>query len=140
MSMWQNKKALLHACVVTLLSFIKQPKSEKSSLPFWFNQFLEYFTKPEYVKAGIPSIIEKANYNRIYLCRVFKKYMNVTMTEYLNQTRLNYAETYLRNTNMTITNICSELGFSSSSYFEKMFKNKYNMTPSKYKSAYKKQI
>ena len=134
LSDWQNKKPLIRSTVVSLLSLLYQPAKSQPPLPFWFNQFLDRFTKTEFIQGGVPAIISTVNYNKIYLCRIFKQYMNITMTEYLNQIRLNYAETYLRNTNMSITDICGELGFSSISYFEKLFRKKYNMPPLKYRN------
>ena len=59
----------------------------------------------------------------------FKKYMNMTMTEYLNQTRLDYALNMIQNSNKNVLTIAQTLGFSSISYFNVIFKKRYGVTP-----------
>ena len=134
---WDNKESLIYCCTVTLLSFVFQNYNFEQQLPFCLRELLERFSKFEFIKGGVTSIIESIDYNHIYLCRVFKKHMGMTMTDYLNSIRLNYAENYLRNSNLSITQICMELGFASISYFEKLFKNQYGTTPAKLRNRYR---
>lgn len=69
-----------------------------------------------------------------HLCRVFKKLTNSTISEYINYVRIMYAEQLLLNTDKLILEICEESGFSSVSYFAKVFKEKNGITPKKYRS------
>ena len=56
-------------------------------------------------------------------------HMNMTLTDYLNDQRLTLAAHALTYTNHSILTICTDIGFSSVSYFNKIFKAKYACTP-----------
>ena len=62
-----------------------------------------------------------------------KKYYNITVTEYINSLRLNYAANLLVNTNYSLTDIYLECGFSNQTYFSTCFKRTYGMTPTAYR-------
>lgn len=124
--------AMAKAAIASLLSnLIQLTKNEK--YPQWFEDILERIHNPDSIKLGLPEIIKSVSYNRIYLCRVFKKYLGKTMTEYFNEVRLDYAKLYLISTTKTITGISDELGFSSYTYFYKVFKQRYGVLPKDYR-------
>lgn len=127
----REKQALIKSLLISLLECFLSSDTEAyfSNFPDWFNEFLANFNKIEYIKAGLPKLIQDCNYDKKYLCFVFKKYTGTTMTEYLNNIRLNYAVSLLRNTNKTVSEIALELGLSSVSYFNVIFKKRYGVTP-----------
>ena len=65
--------------------------------------------------------------------RFFKENMGVTCVEYMNDYRLNVATSLLTKTNMSINGVAEKVGVPNVSYFNRMFKKKYNMTPREYK-------
>ena len=67
--------------------------------------------------------------------RCFKKTIGQSPMEYLIKDRLNQSKKLLLETNMTITAICQQCGFSDSAYFGKVFRKSYGMTPSEYRSG-----
>lgn len=73
------------------------------------------------------------NLNRYYFCRVFKKATNSTFTEYLNFVRVCMSEKLLTTTSKSIMEISLETGFSSVSYFNRIFKRYRNCTPTAYR-------
>lgn len=73
------------------------------------------------------------NLNQYYLCRLFKKATNSTFTEYLNFVRVCKAEKLLFTTSKTVSEISMDVGFSSVSYFNRVFKKIKSCTPSDYK-------
>ena len=87
---------------------------------------------------GIPSVLKRYTYSPIYLSRLFKQHMGITMTDYLKNVRLNYAELYLQTTSLTLEEITEQIGLSSVSYFNKIFKEKHEITPVKYRNIFKK--
>ena len=72
--------------------------------------------------------------DKAHLCRVFKTLTKSTLSEYINFVRILRAEQLLLNTDKLILEICEETGFSSVSYFAKVFKEKNGITPKKYRS------
>ncbi|MBE7019855.1 MAG: helix-turn-helix transcriptional regulator [Ruminococcaceae bacterium] len=71
--------------------------------------------------------------NPSYLCRLFKEVMNSTIVEYLNQIRVKNAELFLTSTDKSIMEIAQLLGFSSQTYFNRVFKSIMMLTPSEYR-------
>ena len=65
----------------------------------------------------------------------FKQMHGRTVTDYIRTVRVQKAEGYLRNTDMNISEVVYSIGFSSRSYFSKIFKESYNCSPSEYKAA-----
>lgn len=126
-----QKTALTRCFAATLLEpfLTTTVENQMRNFPSWFKELLSNFNKIEYIKHGLDEILKGFNYDRKYLCRVFKKNMGVTMTDYLNHVRLDYALTMIQSTNKNILTIAQELGFSSISYFNVSFKKRYGITP-----------
>ena len=67
-----------------------------------------------------------------YLHRIFREATGMTIREYIEEQRITDAIRLLTTTNMTLTEIALESGFSSQSYFSFVFKRKMKMTPRQY--------
>lgn len=63
----------------------------------------------------------------------FKFLYNRTVTEYIRHLRLELARELLKNTDLNISQVVYSIGFSSRSYFSKIFKEKYAITPNQFK-------
>ena len=68
-----------------------------------------------------------------YFSRFFKRAMQKTFREYVNVVRISEAEKLLLNTNLNITEIALEVGFSSSSYFIEQFKQIKSISPKRFR-------
>ena len=131
---------LINSTLSTILSsfYIHQNLIDQTAYPAWLKEFLRRFTNLGYIQGGIDKLMENISYDQSYVCRVFKKYTGQTITEYLNKMRLNCARTFLSHTNMSIANIVEEIGLSNYSYFVKLFKKNYGLTPIQYRLQTKK--
>ncbi|MCB0373200.1 MAG: helix-turn-helix transcriptional regulator [Muricauda sp.] len=65
----------------------------------------------------------------------FKLLYNKTVTEYIRNARLEVARDYIANTEMNISEVVYSIGFTSRSYFSKIFKEKYGISPSDFKNS-----
>ena len=70
----------------------------------------------------------------------FKKETNCSIIEYKINCQLEEACNLLKITNTQISDIAMETGFNNVSYFSKMFKKKYDLTPKAYRELYKRTI
>jgi two-component system response regulator YesN len=86
------------------------------------------------LQGGIPKLMQDLNYNQIYINRIFKKATGMSIGTYLNETRLQFALTYLKTSNFSVNDISDILGFSSPSFFYKKFREKYGITPNDYRT------
>ena len=63
----------------------------------------------------------------------FLKHFIRNFNQYLNDARLSYACTRLVNSGDTILDICLDSGFDSQRTFNRVFKERYRITPSEYR-------
>lgn len=67
----------------------------------------------------------------------FKHLYKKTVIEYIRHVRLESARDLLKNSDLNISQIVYTIGFSSRSYFSKIFKEKYGITPNQFKKQLK---
>ena len=70
-----------------------------------------------------------------YFCRQFKNATGSTPMEYLNFVRIYHAEKLLVRSAMPILDVSMEVGFSSVSYFNRMFRRFKGCAPNSYRNA-----
>ena len=71
--------------------------------------------------------------SKYVLSRVFSKTFHRNFNQYLNDARLGYAKQRLETTNDPITTIWLDNGFESQRIFNRVFKEKYKVSPSEYR-------
>ncbi len=86
---------------------------------------------------SIKEISDKFYITESYLCRLFKEGMGITVSEYINVLKINDACDKLRNTDLSATEICYEVGYNSYTYFSKNFQKRMKETPHQYRKRYK---
>ena len=79
---------------------------------------------------GVNEICQELGFSRIQLYRKVKALLDVTVNDYITNIRLKKALHLLRHSELTITDIAYESGFSSSTYFSTVFKTHYKVPPS----------
>ena len=67
----------------------------------------------------------------------FKLMHNRTVNDFIRDVRVTKSEELIKTTDLNISQILYTLGFSSRSYFSKIFKEKFNCSPSQYKAQIK---
>lgn len=68
-----------------------------------------------------------------YLTSCFHKELGMTPVAYLNRYRVQQAKQLLTYTHKSITDIALDVGFSSSSYFSRIFRRETGMSPEAYR-------
>ncbi|WP_075342253.1 AraC family transcriptional regulator [Tenacibaculum agarivorans] len=82
-------------------------------------------------------IATKFNVSENYIGQYFKKEMGISLKKYILNHKIKLAETRLKYTDLTLTEIAFELGFTDSSHLDKTFISYKGTTPSSYRSAHK---
>ncbi|SEL95033.1 transcriptional regulator, AraC family [Aquimarina amphilecti] len=83
---------------------------------------------------SLEQISEETGLPQAKLQEGFKLLYARTVTEYIRHVRLEAARDLIRTTDMNISEIVYSIGFSSRSYFSKIFKQKYDISPNDFKN------
>ncbi|MFV0255282.1 MAG: helix-turn-helix domain-containing protein [Erysipelotrichaceae bacterium] len=75
--------------------------------------------------------------NPSYLSHSFKKKTNISLTNYIINTRIENAKLMLLDTDELIIDIAISCGFNTIAHFNSCFKKNEKLTPSKYRALYK---
>lgn len=84
-------------------------------------------------KLTINDIADECGYSASHFMRWFKDATGLSFTKYLIEYRLSKAASELRDTNRTILDISERNGFDNLSNFNRLFKSKFDMTPSRFR-------
>lgn len=87
---------------------------------------------------GVTDMAEQIGVSVNKIASLFKKSYGITPSRFLMNTRLNFAEMFLRRMEYkTVKQISEMVGFSNSGYFIRVFKSKFGVTPETYREMYK---
>ena len=97
-----------------------------------FFSLLSYL-ESNYNNAELIAFSKLVNEDIYYVGRVIKKFTGKTFKELLQAKRLARAVYLLENTQFPVSQIIYSVGYENTSYFHKIFKEKYGCTPSNYR-------
>lgn len=131
--LFPTERLLLDAEFLKILLLIGI-NTEKSifPLPLTLRKMMSYIQNNLTSKLSLSGICADCSVSAPYASRLFKQYLNITASEYINNEKLHYACELLQNTNMKINEISDYLGYNDVFYFSKLFKRKFGESPSKY--------
>ena len=92
----------------------------------------------KYIKENLTSdlsletVAAHSGFSPIYFHNFFKKATGKTLRDYVEEQRIRRAANMIVSSDMTLTRIAYECGFSSQSYFSYAFKRRIGMTPREY--------
>ena len=110
------------------LSVLQTPKSlEKMKLLIKYTE--EHYSEPITIK----QMAELLHYSPSHFMKFFKNTMGTSFISYLNDYRLTIVARNLRLSSDSILDIASQSGFDNLSYFNRLFKRKYKMTPNQFR-------
>lgn len=82
---------------------------------------------------NLKDLAKTLNYSSNYLSNKFTQYAGVSFKNYIMNLRFTFCESLLKNSNLSISEICIRSGFNDFSNFMTYFKKRYNMTPKQYR-------
>lgn len=94
---------------------------------------ITYIQKHYKEKITLEDIAENVHISIRECNRMFNKYLKISPINYLQSVRLQKATAMLTDQNKSIVEVALENGYTSSSYFGKIFKEHHNITPKEYR-------
>ena len=93
-----------------------------------------YFIRENYEQPLTLKLLASNSYcNPTYLSHIFKEKMNTSITEYINNVRIQNAKELIDLTFKSITEISMKVGFNDLGYFGRVFKNIIGLSPKEYR-------
>jgi two-component system response regulator YesN len=71
-----------------------------------------------------------------YICVIFKDYTSTTVNKYINEYRIEKAKLFLMDSNISMSDIATKVGYSDGNYFSKSFRKATSYTPSEYRRKF----
>lgn len=85
---------------------------------------------------SLDEVSNVAGFNASYFSSLFKKECGVNFLEYISEIRMNKAKELLRESNLSISTICEEVGYIDLKHFTKSFKKYTGVKPNEYRKLY----
>lgn len=134
---WQNDS--LVAIIRFLTNIYWQLKNTFASalpeMPDWLSDACMRIRNPENLALGLPKFREICGKDMSYINRAMRKYLDATPTEFVNDARLRYAAWLLETSSYSASEISEICGFSDLPYFCRKFREKYESTPTQFRSS-----
>lgn len=91
------------------------------------------YINSNYKDLNLKAMSEHFNYNPDYIGKLVKKTTGKNLKDLVKEQRMRQAEYLLKNSDMAIVDIVSEVGYSNVTYFYKQFKEEFGITPDEYR-------
>ena len=113
-----------------------QVKKGMSSLPENILSLQHYIDRNFAEISSVSQIAEHFFYSREYVSRLFKKYFDTTISDYIMKRRISESQQLITN-GVPLIDVAYQVGFGSFSAFIRAFRSVTNMTPSEYRKLRK---
>ncbi|MDD6233250.1 MAG: AraC family transcriptional regulator [Frisingicoccus sp.] len=100
-----------------------KPSSDKLKI------ILDYIELHYAEPISVSELAKLCYFSEYHFMRFFKKHMNMTCIQYINNVRLEKSVEQFEHGNTSILEVSLSVGFHNLSYFHRAFKKKYHMTP-----------
>lgn len=123
-------KSIFLQAVFLLLQDSRKITSPDSGTPSdKLKQVLDYIEIHYAESISVSDLAKLCYFSDYHFMRFFKKHMNMTCVEYINNLRLEKSVELFEQGNTSILDVSLSVGFRNLSYFHRAFKKKYHMTP-----------
>ena len=114
-----------------------QSRYIRKKINWLLHQEITDFIEDNMKDVTIDMLVERFGYQEDYFNRFLKAQTGMTFTEYLQDCRLNKSAILLKENSMDVDEIIKEVGYRNKGYFYRIFTEKYNMTPAKFRKYIK---
>lgn len=101
---------------------------------FFIDELIEWVEIHLETRPNLDEVARISGYSKWHLQRKFKRITGIQLATYIRSRILTRAAVALRITNRTIIDISDELGFDSQQTFTRMFKQRFGITPNRYRT------
>jgi AraC-like DNA-binding protein len=85
---------------------------------------------------NITDVADHLNISYSYLSKIFRAKTGITLTDYLNNARIEKSKEYLANTFLNLNEISEKVGYNNVQSYQRFFKKYENITPGDYRKLH----
>lgn len=100
-----------------------------------FGDLLAYLQENYHQKHSLESLGKQFSLSPNYICTLFSKHCDTTLTHYITALRMEVAKKELEKGQQPLKAIASQCGYNDYRYFNRVFKEYYGVPPRKYKAT-----
>lgn len=105
--------------------------NKQEEMVLWTLKYVE----EHYNDGSLGELANLLHYDFAWLSREIKRKTGKTYTELVQEKRLSQACYFLKNTNLSVDDIAIQVGYDNVSYFHRLFKKDFGMTPHRYRKS-----
>ncbi|MBO0995643.1 AraC family transcriptional regulator [Bacillus sp. SD088] len=128
--------AYLHTLLLGISEKFQQPLYLKTDRHYLIDYIKNYIQWNYQRMISVEEIANYFGYNKAYVSYLFSRESGETITQYINNIRLEAARQSLLTTNDSIQRIANKNGFEDEKYFSRIFSKKYQHSPRAYRKRY----
>ncbi|GHU79815.1 hypothetical protein FACS1894191_3480 [Clostridia bacterium] len=114
-----------------LTTHIQQNKNDKTDK--YLKKIVQYIGDHYMEQISLDDLCGHVELSQTYVCQLFKTHIHKTFTQYLSEVRINQACELLGKGDIKTKDVAEKVGFMSSGYFIKVFKEMKGVTPGEYR-------
>lgn len=126
-------QATMGLLIIQLMNNIDRVETDSLSENEKFIMSVLSYIDEHYRDGELSELAENLHYDFYWLSREIKKRTGQTYTELVQIKRLSQAAYLLSHTAMAVSDVAIAVGYENISYFHKLFRKNYNMSPKKYR-------
>lgn len=130
-----NQKILLSQILLMANKAHKVQIQPKNIIPKFLEEMTHYIDENLDQDLSLTAFSKNFYLSSNYLNKHFKKYLGISIHQYVTEKRIEQAKQLLR-ANLSVTEVCQKCGFGNYSNFIRSFSNHVGMAPGKYKRKY----
>lgn len=133
---WLSEKtAIMYQLLYKIEQQFRKGREMRENQSDLINEICNHMQNIQNEQVSLQDICHKFSLNRTTLNSLFKEATNKTVIEYLLHLRLERAQELLTTTDMNISEISNQTGFTDPSYFSRSFKSKLGYSPTHFRKT-----
>ena len=139
-----GQEAICQNLLNVIILMILRQKDMRLSITAFNNVSSECFSVKEYIDTHFKDPItldllaRQTHQNKYYIAHTFKEAFGVSPIKYLMERRVEESKYLLEETDLSIGQIGSIIGFSSSSHYSQAFRRSTNLSPNEFRKQFRK--
>lgn len=127
-----NDASMKNAYVQLAIQQIREEREKRTSN--MLDKAITYIVERYQDDVSLEDVAEHVHLNPYYFSKVFKQQTGETFIDYVTRLRLEKAKVLMENLELSLKEVCYQVGYNDPNYFSRVFKKVTGMTPTEYRA------